>query len=85
MFKFYNRLGHEYTVFYDRVTNICGVYNKQMESNMDFHCDLDTFQHAVMEWKSGTKIQDVMPNFSADQREFLMTGISPEEWEDLFV
>lgn len=25
-------------------------------------------------------IQQILPNLSADDREFLMTGITPEEW-----
>ena len=28
-------------------------------------------------------IQNAMPNLSADEREFLMTGITPEEWAEL--
>ena len=35
-------------------------------------------------WESGTLIQDAMPNLSADEREFIKTGITPEEWEELF-
>ena len=32
-------------------------------------------------WRSGGGcIQDIMPYLSADEREFLMTGIMPEEW-----
>jgi len=29
-------------------------------------------------------IQDILPDFSADQREFLMTGITPAEWDESF-
>jgi len=25
-----------------------------------------------------------MPNLSADEREFLMTGITPDEWDEAF-
>ena len=35
-------------------------------------------------WQSGVFIQDAMPNISADDREFIKTGITPEEWDDLF-
>ena len=31
-------------------------------------------------WEHGEFVQDVFPNLTADQREFLMTGITPEEW-----
>jgi len=35
-------------------------------------------------WESGTLIQDAMPNLSADEREFIKTGITAEEWDDMF-
>ena len=34
-------------------------------------------------WHQGKLIQEVMPNLSADDREFLMTGITPDEWATL--
>ena len=34
-------------------------------------------------WMSGELIQDVMPNISADEREFIQTGITPEEWDSM--
>jgi len=35
-------------------------------------------------WKAGALIQNVMPDLSVDDREFLMTGITPEEWTETF-
>ena len=32
----------------------------------------------------GALIQDAMPNISADDREFILTGCTPEEWETIF-
>lgn len=29
-------------------------------------------------------VQEAFPELSADDREFLVTGITPEEWDDLF-
>lgn len=29
-------------------------------------------------------VQDVFPELTADQREFLLTGITPEEWDIVF-
>lgn len=29
-------------------------------------------------------IQDIVPNLSKEEREFLMTGITPEEWNKMF-
>lgn len=36
-------------------------------------------------WRiDGEMIQDVMPELTPDQREFLMTGATPEEWAEEF-
>ena len=35
-------------------------------------------------WKAGQLIQDAMPQLSAEEREFLMTGITPDEWDEAF-
>ena len=35
-------------------------------------------------WTGGELIQNVFPDLSVDQREFLMTGITPEEWTQTF-
>jgi hypothetical protein len=32
--------------------------------------------------RGGTPIQQVLPHLSADDREFLMTGATPQEWND---
>ena len=33
---------------------------------------------------NGPVIQEYFPNLSADEREFLMTGATKEEWEKMF-
>ena len=38
---------------------------------------------AVKTWKSGVMIQDAMPDISPEWREFVMTGITPDEWGNL--
>lgn len=35
-------------------------------------------------WKAGELIQHVMPELSVEEREFIMTGITPEEWREHF-
>ena len=35
-------------------------------------------------WESGMLIQDAMPNLTANEREFIKTGITPEEWDNAF-
>ena len=35
-------------------------------------------------WKKGALIQDAMPNLSAKDREFLITGMTNDEQEEMF-
>lgn len=43
--------------------------------------DIPVTESQLLDWKSGVNIQDAMPNLSADHREFMMTGITSEEWD----
>lgn len=45
---------------------------------------LDVTADQIADWKSGTLIQDAFPNLSADEREFIKTGITPEDWDNMF-
>jgi hypothetical protein len=48
--------------------------------------ELDIDPKAYDLWASGfgPVIQDAFPNLTAGEREFLMTGVTPAEWENLF-
>lgn len=35
-------------------------------------------------WQSGQHIQHAMPHLTPDQREFLLSGATPEEWDALY-
>lgn len=37
----------------------------------------------LSDWRKGKYIQDALPYLTADEREFLLTGATPEEWETL--
>lgn len=46
--------------------------------------DLDITQEQLLDYEKGMNIQYAFPNLTADEREFFMTGITKEEWEELF-
>ena len=46
--------------------------------------EIDVTDAQIMLWQSGVHIQDAMPNVPAEEREFIMTGITPEEWDEAF-
>ena len=43
--------------------------------------DLDISEQNLQDWEEGLLlIQDACPNLTSEEREFIMTGITPEEW-----
>jgi hypothetical protein len=58
---------------------------RQSPFSGNFHeMDLDVTEEQLARWENGEMIQDVMPHLTADEREFIMTGITPQEWEETF-
>jgi len=45
--------------------------------------DLDITDDQVSEYMNGALIQKAFPNLTADEREFILTGITAEEWDTL--
>lgn len=37
----------------------------------------------IKDWLGGSLIQNAFPQLDANDREFLMTGITPEEWDEI--
>lgn len=46
--------------------------------------EVDCTQEEYEAWQRGALIQDAMPRANADQREFCMTGYTPEDWAKIF-
>jgi len=46
--------------------------------------DLPVTMEQIQRWENGGLVQDVFPQLNADQREFLISGMLPREWEKLF-
>ena len=46
--------------------------------------DILVTEEQLARWQSGERIQNVMPYLSASDREFIMTGITDDEWDQAF-
>lgn len=46
--------------------------------------NIEVTEEQLKRWQSGVLIQNAMPHLSDDDREFLMTGITSEEWDKQF-
>ena len=49
----------------------------QKENTME----LDITQAQLDRWQNGELIQNVFPYLTADEREFIKTGIAPDSWD----
>jgi hypothetical protein len=46
--------------------------------------DILVTEEQLARWRGGDRIQDAMPYLTPDEREFIMTGITPDEWNATF-
>lgn len=60
------------------------VTKKSMLSGKVHTLEIDINEASYQSWLGGMLIQDAFPHLSPDEREFLMTGATPEEWEQEF-
>lgn len=53
-------------------------------SNKKTTLEIDVTARQIASWEKGELIQDAMPNLTADEREFIKTGVTPDEWDEIF-
>jgi len=46
--------------------------------------DIPVTEEQIDRWQRGCLIQNAMPHLTADEREFIMTGVTPDEWNEAF-
>jgi len=46
--------------------------------------NIDCTEEQLNRHKMGELVQDVFPNLSVEEREFLISGVTPEEWDNTF-
>jgi len=51
---------------------------------MEFDMLQMVFDDCYVAWSEGANIQDAFPMLNQDQREFIKTGLTPEDWLMLF-
>jgi len=60
------------------------ITRKNMFTGVTRTIDLPITEEQLTLWEEGMLIQKAMPNLSPDQREFIMTGMTSEEWDEAF-
>ena len=71
-------------LFTEREAKTMRITMRSGLTGVEHTLEIDVTDDQLSLWESGTNIQDAMPHLSADEREFIMTGITPEEWDAAF-
>lgn len=61
--------------------NAAGMFGS---NNMTFPLTHEKFMECFDAWQNGAMVQDAFPMFSAEQREFLITGMSIKQQKEIF-
>jgi hypothetical protein len=64
---------------------IMQITRKSLLSGIVRTLDIPVTEEQMQAWRGGVLIQRAMPNLSADDREFILTGITADEWDALMV
>ena len=74
---------------YIQNTNTITIGRRSIISNKwgTINIDIDPieFVNGLLKRQQGELIQDIFPQLTSDEREFIMNGILPEEWDDIMV
>jgi hypothetical protein len=46
--------------------------------------DLDITEEQYFSWKNGDLVQRAFPKLNPEEREFIVSGITPKEWKEVF-
>ena len=46
--------------------------------------ELDVTKKQFEDWRGGMLLQDAFPNLNRDEREFIKSGSTKEEWDNAF-
>lgn len=62
------------------------LIKRRSEISGNWHeMELDVTQEQLNEYNNSNRcIQEIFPSLTPDEREFIMTGITKDEWDELF-
>ena len=58
------------------------IIKTSMFSGVEHQMDLPITAAQLRRWEEGELIQNVFPDLTRGQREFIMTGMTEDEWQD---
>jgi hypothetical protein len=65
-----------------QITNISQLSGK--EHTMELDVTIEQLERFENRRENGEYVQTIFPNLTKEEREFLLTGITPIEWNEMF-
>lgn len=69
---------------YEQIDERVKVYAYGKSLTLSTPMLVEEFEDRLEDWRQGTYVQDAFPMLSAGEREFMLTGVTPEEWEAMW-
>jgi len=80
-----NRLGLVYTITpLEGWESIACVVEMRGGKKMRFNASVGDMSQGWYDWMNGALIQVAFPFLLASEREFIMTGLTDKEWDEMF-
>jgi len=61
------------------------IVRKSPFSGKTNEMEIPVTQEQLDQWTNGMLIQNAMPNLTPDEREFIKTGMTEEDWDTLYL
>ena len=65
-----------------QITNISQISGK--ETTLELDITEEQLERFYNRRGNGEYVQTIFPNLTPAEREFILTGVSPKEWEEIF-
>jgi hypothetical protein len=60
------------------------ITRKSAITGIERSMELPVSEEQIKNWSNGMLAQNAFPHLTSDEREFIITGITQEEWEQAF-
>jgi hypothetical protein len=79
-----NKMGMDYRIIQNNTEPYSTIINESLSKSILVIANIGDLHRAWGKWMVGMLAQDAFPFLAHEQREFLISGITPAEWHELF-
>jgi len=60
------------------------ILKKSLFSGKINEMELNITSEQYLNWENGELVQNAFPQLNSEEREFLISGVTPKEWKEVF-